>query len=67
MREQITGAIDLLVHVARTLDGTRRVVAVAEVADDPDDPERVRVVARADTVDGGLLRPARRTGRPAWS
>jgi pilus assembly protein CpaF len=67
VREQITGAVDLLVHVARALDGTRRVVGVAEVADDPDDPGRVRIVARGDEVDGGLLRPARRTGRPAWS
>jgi pilus assembly protein CpaF len=67
VREQIAGAIDLLVHVARALDGSRRVVGVAEVADDPDDPRRVRLVARHDTVEGGLQRPARRTGRPAWA
>jgi pilus assembly protein CpaF len=67
VREQIAGAVDLLVHVARGLDGRRRVVGVAEVADDPDDPHRVRTVARDGTVEGGLQRPARRTGRPAWT
>ena len=67
VREQIVGAVDLLVHVARGLDGRRRVVGVAEVADDPDDPRRVRTVTRDDSVEGSLLRPARRTGRPAWT
>jgi pilus assembly protein CpaF len=67
VREQIAGAVDLLVHVARGLDGRRRVVGVAEVADDPDDPRRVRTIADADRVDEGLLRPARRTGRPSWT
>jgi pilus assembly protein CpaF len=67
VREQITGAVDLLVHVARAFDGSRRIVSVAEVADDPDDPRRVHVVARDDIVECGLLRPARRTGRPAWT
>jgi pilus assembly protein CpaF len=67
VREQITGAVDLLVHVARAFDGSRRIVSVAEVADDPDDPRRVHVVARDDIVECSLLRPARRTGRPAWT
>jgi len=67
VREQIVGAVDLLVHVARGLDGHRRVVGVAEVADDPDDPRRVRRVAGDGTVEDCLLRPARRTGRPAWT
>jgi pilus assembly protein CpaF len=67
VREQISGAIDLLVHVARGIDGHRRVVAVAEVADDPDDPRRVHTVAHADAVDGSLRRPARRTGRHPWT
>lgn len=31
IREQVTSALDLLVHVARLRDGTRRVVQVAEV------------------------------------
>lgn len=31
IREQVAGAIDLVVHQARLADGTRRVVAVAEV------------------------------------
>jgi pilus assembly protein CpaF len=67
VREQIVGAVDLLVHVARGLDGHRRVVGVAEVAVDPDDPRRVRPVAGDGTIEGTLLRPARRTGRPAWT
>jgi pilus assembly protein CpaF len=66
VREQITAAVDLLVHVARDVEGRRRVVAVAEVGDDPHDPRRVRVIARGDDIEAGLLRPARRTGRPLW-
>jgi len=31
IREQVTSALDLLVHVARLRDGTRRVVQVSEV------------------------------------
>jgi pilus assembly protein CpaF len=31
IREQVTSAIDLLVHVARLRDGSRRVVQVSEV------------------------------------
>ena len=33
MREQVAGAIDLVVHQARLPDGTRRIVAVAEVVE----------------------------------
>jgi pilus assembly protein CpaF len=66
VREQITAAIDLLVHVARDVEGRRRVVAVAEVGDDPHDPRRVRVIARGNDVEAGLLRSARRTGKPQW-
>jgi pilus assembly protein CpaF len=51
VREQLTAAIDLVVQVARTADGARRVVAVAEVVDGParvrEVHERVDVTRRA--------------------
>ena len=36
IREQLVSALDLVVHMARRPDGTRRVVAVAEVVDNAD-------------------------------
>jgi pilus assembly protein CpaF len=42
VRDQLASALDLVVHVARGADGSRRVVAVAEVTDDCG---RVRSVA----------------------
>jgi pilus assembly protein CpaF len=53
IREQVADALDLVVHQARLADGTRRVVAVAEVA---------RVAAGAATRE--LF--AWRDGRPIW-
>jgi pilus assembly protein CpaF len=53
IREQVADALDLVVHQARLADGTRRVVAVAEVA---------RVAAGAATRE--LF--AWRDGRPHW-
>jgi pilus assembly protein CpaF len=53
IREQVADAIDLVVHQARLPDGTRRVVAVAEV---------VRVAGGPATRE--LF--AWRDGRPAW-
>ena len=45
-RDQLTAAVDLLVQVARTGDGARGVVAVAEVVDPaPSDGPRVRPLA----------------------
>jgi pilus assembly protein CpaF len=44
VREQLVSALDLVVHVARQLNGARGVVAVAEVVDEP---HRVRVIAGA--------------------
>jgi pilus assembly protein CpaF len=41
IREQLVSALDLVVHMARQADGSRRVVAVAEVVNTP---ERVRTV-----------------------
>jgi pilus assembly protein CpaF len=48
VRDQLVGALDLLVHVARLPGGRRGVVAVAEVVDDPDAAERVRPLADRD-------------------
>ncbi len=53
VREQVAGALDLVVHQARMHDGSRRVVAVAEV---------VRIAGGAGTRELYALRD----GRPAW-
>lgn len=53
IREQVAGALDLVVHQARMADGSRRVVAVSEV---------VRVAGGAATRELYALRD----GRPAW-
>ena len=53
VREQVAGALDLVVHQARMHDGTRRVVAVSEV---------VCVAGGAGTRELYALRD----GRPAW-
>ncbi len=46
IRQQIAAAVDLVVQVARTRDGARRIVSVAEVAG----PDEVRVLAVDDRV-----------------
>jgi Flp pilus assembly CpaF family ATPase len=52
VRQQVVAAIDVVVHLARSSDGRRRVVAVGEV--DPDceatAPLRVRALAREAKV-----------------
>jgi pilus assembly protein CpaF len=53
IREQVAGALDLVVHQARMADGTRKVVAVSEV---------VRVAGGAATRELYSLRDA----RPSW-
>jgi pilus assembly protein CpaF len=53
VREQVAGALDLVVHQSRMPDGSRRVVAVAEI---------VRVAGGAATRE---LFTTRR-GRPVW-
>jgi len=53
IREQVAGAIDLVVHQARLADGTRRVVALAEV---------VRVAGGPATRELYAVRK----GRPRW-
>ncbi|MGQ0617315.1 MAG: CpaF family protein [Acidimicrobiia bacterium] len=71
VREQLTAALDLVVHVARQADGARAVVGVAEVVDGPA-PDGVRVRSLADRHGLHRLpgRPARRPGTsppdPAW-
>src|SRR5206468_195276 len=53
IREQVAGAIDLVVHQARMPDGSRRVVSVAEV---------VRVAGGPATRELYAVR----AGRPRW-
>ena len=61
VREQVASAIDMVVHLVRTADGARRVIAVAEVDPDlePASPWRVRTLAR----DGKVVALPRRTVR----
>jgi pilus assembly protein CpaF len=74
IRSQMAGAIDVVVHVARTAGAERRVVAVAEVLDGPARSARwadvevaVRLLADGDEVLGACSRPPRRAaaGRAA--
>ncbi len=60
VREHVAGAIDLLVHVARGVGGRRRIVAVADVSDDPASPERTRPLVTGDTIVAAGRRPPRR-------
>src|SRR5258707_12547568 len=53
VREQVAGALDLVVHLARGRDGARRLVAVAEV---------VRVAGGVGTRECDAFL----AGRPAW-
>jgi pilus assembly protein CpaF len=79
VREQVSAAIDMVVQVARRLDGTRAVVEVAEVvATNGDDPApegrapegRVRRLAGRDGLHRLPERPRRAVGcrppDPAW-
>ena len=54
VREQLRSAVDLVVCVARTADGVRRITAVGEVRSDVDDSGEVRVELLTDH-DGALL------------
>ena len=53
VRDQVHAAIDLLVHVGRLPDGRRRVLAVDEVADDPDAEPRTTPVVAGGRLLGG--------------
>jgi pilus assembly protein CpaF len=57
IREHVAAAVDLVVHVGRGPAGRRRVVAVAEVDDDPTSRARTRPLATATDV---LATPTRR-------
>ncbi len=68
VREQLDAAVDLVVHLGRRADGTRRIAAVAEVAapDASAPPARPGVAGpRTELVADGdrLLRPLRRPPR----
>ncbi len=52
VRDQLAGAVDLVVHVERSPGGVRRIAAVDAVADDPDTPARTRPLVRADRIVG---------------
>ncbi len=72
VRAQLEAALDLIVQVARRPDGSRRIVAVAEVVDQPGwassdgrEPPRTRAVADADGVVALPARPPRAPGCPA--
>jgi pilus assembly protein CpaF len=62
VREQVDGALDLVVQVARRPDGTRAVVELAEVA--PDRPARVRRLARPAGLEDLPARGPRLPGAP---
>ncbi len=52
VREQVAGAIDVIVHQERAADGVRRVTAVCEVISGPDGPlARALLTARGDRVE----------------
>ena len=58
-RDHVTAAIDAIVHLERTSDGSRRVAAVAEVAGH----DQVRPLADADAVLAPAGRPPRLAGQ----
>jgi pilus assembly protein CpaF len=71
VRTQVEAALDLVVQVARRPDGSRRVVAVAEVVEhgsrpstDGREPPRTRPIAGADRVIALPVRPVRSPASP---
>jgi pilus assembly protein CpaF len=76
VREQVQASLDLIVHVARRPDGSRAIVAVAEVVDAGADaiatgaPVRTRALADATAVCALPQRPPRAPGAlapdPTW-
>ena len=70
IREQIAGGFDLLVHIGRLVDGSRRVTQITEIAGMEGDVVTLQdlFVARAPEHGGDgtpLLGPLRSTGAPA--
>ena len=73
IREQIAGGFDLLVHIARLVDGSRRVVQITEIAGMEGDVVTLQDLYAARTPDGEtfgeshLLGPLESTGlRPRF-
>jgi pilus assembly protein CpaF len=72
IREQIAGGFDLLVHITRLVDGSRRITQVTEIAGMEGDVVTLQdlFVARSPELratDGPLLEPLRSTGlRPGF-
>jgi pilus assembly protein CpaF len=67
VRSQMVGAVDLVVHVARSTGANRRVVAVGEVAQRDGGGVGVRLLVERDRLLAACHRPARRrpSGDPA--
>ncbi|HMG42987.1 MAG TPA: CpaF family protein [Acidimicrobiales bacterium] len=59
IREQLSSALDLVVHVARRPDGSRHVVSIDEVTPDPESPVRTRPLSLSDHVIATPSRPPR--------
>ena len=65
VRDQLSSSLDLILQVARTADGARSIVAVAEVVDPPvEGGPRVRPLAGADGLHDLPSRTPRRPGVP---
>ena len=64
VREQLGSAIDVVAHLERTSDGSRRVVEVAEIDLDEDRRPVVQPVARGDQVVAARRVNGRRPVRP---
>jgi pilus assembly protein CpaF len=62
IREQIAGGFDLLVHVARLVDGARRVVQVTEIAGMEGDVITLQDLFRAKAADEGATGDASPVG-----
>ncbi|HEX9260350.1 MAG TPA: CpaF family protein [Acidimicrobiales bacterium] len=60
VRQQVVGAIDVVVHLERGVDGARRIASVAEVSGSPRRP--LVTLAECDRVVTGFTTPARSPG-----
>jgi pilus assembly protein CpaF len=72
IREQVAGGFDLLIHISRLVDGSRRITQITEIAGMEGDVVTLQdlFVARSPELraaDGPLLEPLRSTGlRPGF-
>jgi pilus assembly protein CpaF len=64
VRDQLAGAVDLIVHVTRQPDGTRHVTSVAELLQDLRTGPRVHTVADDGQIVAALQRAPRRPTAP---